>query len=835
MIVGIMLGVAVVVAIDLANASAARAFDLSTEAVTGKTTHQIIGGPAGIDETLYIQIRRSGIVQYAAPVIQQYISSPELGDYNFELLGLDPFAEAPFRDYFIQEDEDNLAGSSQDRLVNLLTHPGAILISQQVADQFGLGIGSKITINLGGQELNAEIVDLLDLPNPLSQRAMQNLIITDIASAQEFTGRYGVLDRIDLILPQGTIGEGKEEEFKALLPEGIRIIPVTAREGTVDQMTNAFRINLTALSLLALLVGLFLIYNTMTFSVVQRRSMFGTMRSLGVTRKEVFWLVTLEALMIGFIGAGLGLFLGVLMGQGAVKLVTQTVNDLFFVVSVRGVQIPVESLIKGIVLGVLATVLSAAPPAWEAASVQPRVALSRSGLERKAIQVVFLAAIAGLCLLVVGVFILILPTKNLVVSFIGTLAVTVGFAGLAPIATVTLMKILLPILSRIFGILGRMAPRDVTSSLSRTGIAIAALMVAVSVTIGVSLMVSSFRYTVILWLEQTLQGDIYISAPGQTTTQTSTPIDPQILSILTGRPEIYQVSTLRAGTVDSPLGLIQIAATSNPDVGSERSYQSLYLMEDALASALSSGYVLLSEPLVNRLELTEDTKEISLYTAIGEQRFPIAGIYYDYSSPQGTLLMSQQVYREYFLDNTVTAVALYLMPEITPDEFTLTLQDELASIQALNIRPNRLLRGEVLDVFDRTFAITSALQLLATTVAFVGVLSALMSLELERSREFGILRAIGLTVRQIWGLILAETSLLGGSAGVLAMPTGFVLAVILIFIINKRSFGWTLQMQLTAGPFILAFVVAISAAVLAGIYPAWRISRTRETDAIRME
>ena len=197
--------------------------------------------------------------------------------------------------------------------------------------------------------------------------------------------------------------------------------------------------------------------------------------------------------------------------------------------------------------------------------------------------------------------------------------------------------------------------------------------------------------------------------------------------------------------------------------------------------------------------------------------------------------MSQQVYRQYWDDPSITAISLKLEPGVNVDEVARQLRDGLSPVQRLFIRPNQVLRAEVMDVFDRTFAITQALQLLATLVAFIGVLSALLSLELERQRELGILRAVGLTVRQLWGLVMLETGLLGGVAGLLAIPTGYVLTLILVYIINQRSFGWTLQMQILPAPFLQAVILAIVAALLAGIYPAWRMSRMATAEAMRFE
>jgi putative ABC transport system permease protein len=600
-------------------------------------------------------------------------------------------------------------------------------------------------------------------------------------------------------------------------------------------MTAAFRINLTALSLLALVVGQFLIYNTMTFSVVQRRPLFGTLRCLGVTRVEIFTLVLAEAMIVGVVGSALGIALGILAGQAAVQIVTRTINDLFFVLSVRGIQIPTISLLKGAILGISATLLSAAPPAWEAASVPPRLALSRSGLESKALRAVWLSARIGLVIGVIGLALLLIPTRSLVISFAGTFAVIIGSSMLAPVTTAITMRLVGPFLGRIWGTLGRMAPRDVTKSLSRTSVAVAALMMAVSVTIGVSLMVSSFRHTVIAWLAQTLQGDIYISAPSNLANRISADIDSRVLPVLEAWPGVEQVLVLRSATLDSPLGPVQVAATSNQDVSIQRNYLATEVPISELEGKLQSGWVIVSEPFADRINLPRHGGHITLFTDQGAQVFPVAGIYYDYSSTQGIVTMSIDTYRRFWNDPSITAIALILKPGIDTDSLVKSMQARLAPIQKLLIRSNLALRQGVLEVFDRTFAITGALQLLATVVAFIGILSALLSLELERQRELGILRAVGLTARQVWQLIALETGLLGAVAGLLSMPTGYFLALILIYIINRRSFGWTLQMQVLPAPFLQALAVAEAAALLAGIYPAARMSRIAEADAMRFD
>ncbi|MGC8781261.1 MAG: ABC transporter permease, partial [Anaerolineae bacterium] len=468
--------------------------------------------------------------------------------------------------------------------VALLTEPGALLISEDLAREHGLTVGARIELIINGRSAQGRLVGLLQGADALSRRALDGLVLADIATAQELTGQGGRLDHIDLILPED---DGSAvQRIASLLPPNAQIVPAAARAGAVAQMTAAFRINLTALSLLALVVGMFLIYNSMTFSVVQRRPLFGTLRCQGVTREEIAGMVLVEALAVGLIGSALGLGLGIILGQAAVRLVTQTINDLYFAVTVRGVAVAPESLIKGGLIGMIATVASAALPAWEAASSPPRLALVRSGIEERARRAVPLTAAAAAISFALGAGLLAVPSRafavvagpgrgpaanpppavSLTVSFAGIFFVTIAFALLAPAATLILMAGFRPIAGRLFGVLGRLAPRNVSAALSRTAVAVAALMVAVSVTIGVGLMIASFRATVVGWLGQTLWGDIYISAPGLTATRAAAPLDPQIAEIARHWPGVERADVLRSADVGSPAGRIAVSAVSDRDL-----------------------------------------------------------------------------------------------------------------------------------------------------------------------------------------------------------------------------------------------------------------------------
>lgn len=835
LVVGVAIGVAMIVAIDLANGSADRAFQLGTETVTGKATHQVTAGPGGVDEAVYRALRTQAGYRASAPVVESYVVAEELDAQPVRLLGVDPFAEPPFRSYLGPGDQSQAPAA--DFLSELMVQPDTVLISSEVAQRYGLQFSDPIHIRTGTFTQTLTIVGLLAPSDDLSRRALDGLLVADISTAQEVLGMVGKLSRIDLIVPEGEAGTAALERIRSVLPPAARIDTTAARTGTVSEMTAAFGLNLTALSLLALVVGMFLIYNTVTFSVIQRRPMLGTLRALGMTRREIFVQILGEALMLGLLGTLLGLALGVVLGRGAVQLVTQTVNDLFFVVAVRDVELPVLTLLKGTAIGMLAAAIGAAVPAWEATSVPPAGAMRRSNVEERTRRVLPIISVVALVFIGIGVLLMV-PEWNLVVTFAGLFAVVIGAALLTPITTLWLMEAVQRLLRRA-GVVERMAPRTIVRSLSRMAVAVAALMVAVSVIIGVGVMIDSFRQTVVLWLDDVLQADIYISPPSLNGSASQTALDPALLPELLAMPGVQSAATTRQVDVTAQLEgssdplQLRLVALSQDLAGPDRRYRSALGDWQATWQAVEQGSVLINEPMANRLGLGAGDK-IVVQTDRGPQTFPIAGVTVDFDV-RNVAFMTDAVYRQFWQDTGVTAIALFVEPGVDVDETVAAIRSKFAGKEELLVSSNRGLRENALAVFDRTFAITVALQLLSTVVAFIGILSTLMSLQLERMREIGVLRSTGMTRRQLWRLSLLETGLVGSTAGLLAMPTGFVLALVLIYIINLRSFGWTLEMRLNPVEFAQAFLVALLAALLAGLYPAWRMGQTQPAEALRSE
>ncbi len=432
-VLGVALGVAVVVGIDVANGSAQRAFELSSEALSGRTTHQIVGSGGELPEDLYRKLRADLGLNLTAPVVEGHVGHVDSGGEVLLMLGVDPFAEAPFRDFVAT------GPLTEVDLGRFLTLPGATLLSPDTAERLSVVPGERFEVDIGGAIRSLELVGSLQ-PSDESQRAaLSDLVIVDIATAQEVLGLTGRLSRIDLIRPPEMTEGELTSLVEPLLPPGAELMAIRSDSSTVEQMTRAFRLNLQALSLLALLCGGFLIYNTMTFAVVQRRPLLAILRALGTTRRQVFRLMLGEALLIGIVGTIVGELAGLLLGQSLTERVTQTINDLYFVVNVRQVSVAPWTLVKGGILGLAATAAAAITPSLEATNTEPREALVRSELEARVHRAIPLLSRLGALLLATGGALLALPGKSLWLGFFGLFAVLVGFSLLTPLFTKALM------------------------------------------------------------------------------------------------------------------------------------------------------------------------------------------------------------------------------------------------------------------------------------------------------------------------------------------------------------------------------------------------------------
>ena len=599
-------------------------------------------------------------------------------------------------------------------------------------------------------------------------------------------------------------------------------------------MTRAFATNLHAMSLLALLVGLFLIYGAVSFAVLQRRRTFAVLRALGAKRSDIVRLIVTEASILGGVGALLGLAAGVALGRGLVALVSRTINDLYFVVAVNSVALPRGALAEAAAAGLATALLAALLPAWEAARVEPHLGLKRSTLEaRAAVLARVLVPVSALLALGAGAIVL-TTSRSLTAGFAALFLLLLSVAS----ATPALLGAAAQWAARLAGRspVGRLALSAVAGSLSRTGVAVASLGLAIAAMIGVSIMVGSFRDSLHEWLTRTMRADLYVAVPGPGFGRPERRIEPAVLAAITSVPGVARFTATRNATVDSSHGPISIAAVSFPP-GMQTGVELVGQRGSSAAEAwraFARGAIFVAEPLAWRLDLHRG-HTLELDTAAGARNFEIAGLYREYGNGRGGVLIDRGVYRRLWHDDGVSSVSLTLSPGVSPSAAVPALRRAAAGRQALYIGSNGDILALSMNIFDRTFVITRVLYWLAAGVAAIGLTSSLLAWELERSRELGVLRSLGLTPRGAAVLIEAQTIFMGLVAFVAAVPAGLLAAELLVTVVNRRAFGWLIDFHLQGAELADALWLAVAAAAVAGVYPAWRTARASVAAHLREE
>ncbi len=821
-LLGVALGVAVTAAVSLANDSALRAFELSREALTGPATHQIVGGDLGFDESLFVRLRVGLGQRRSAPLVLGWVAAETDPARPLRVIGVDPLAEVAMRRRFAGRPGARVRPGGVDLSALIGSQPTTLLAASS-ARALGTEVGAELRVRT---ESGGAALQVLGLWDDEDAAGLRDTLLVDIATAQEMLGQSGRLNRIDLVLAS----ESDVETLRAALPDTVALLSAQARSDSMLEMTRAFRLNLAAMSLLALLCGLFLIYNTMTFSVVQRRELFGALRAIGVTRAQLLRLVVAEGLVVGGVGTLLGLGGGVFLSRGLVRLVTRTINDLYFAVQVEQVALATSTLLAAAALGTFGTLAASLVPALEATRATPRLAMTRSAIEAATVSRLPWLGGAAASSLLVGCG-LIAATDDLLVTFVGLFVAVIGVALATPLATLGLARLARAPLHALLGAPGNLAARGVAAGLSRTSVAVAALMIAVSLVIGVSVMVSSFRSTLVRWLGHTLAADLYVG-PVLSTSTARLALDEALMARLQSDPEVMGLGTIRRRVLESVQRRTELLA-----VGAGDDIAEAYRLKRQILDPwgrFAEGAVLVSAPYAHRTGAAPGD-HITLPTDQGLQPFRVAGVFYSYASDRGAVLIARASYERFWNDRGYDGLSVIATDGADLAALGERVRQAFGDRQLVQVISNRELRDNSLVVFDRTFLITLVLRALVGAVAFVGVLSALMALQLERRREFGMLRAAGMTPRQLWRMVLAQTSLLGAIAGLLALPVGLALAWVMIFVINRRSFGWTLVMEVPPTVLGQAFLVAVAAALMAGLVPAARTARTVPAGLLREE
>jgi len=816
-ILAVALGVAIALAIDLANATAVSSFASSVNVISSKVNLQVLGVGRGFDEKTILRVQDVPGVQYASPTIEDSLvvgakSGDPLSGEILHVLGIDLLRPLPG-----DTTAGGLPGTVAESATTSAPDPYALVnahgafLSERVAAKYHLKVGDPIVGLAGDRSVTLRVSAIV----PKAVAGIDSSVVfVDIATAQELFEKIGRLDRIDLVVDPAQL-PAAIAAVRKVIPAGTRAIEPTVRTSEIKRMLRSFQLNLAALSYIAMLVGMYLIYNTVAISVVQRRPEVGTLRALGATRGQIFKTFLTEGALFGVIGSIAGLVLGGLLAQLSVGAVSRTVDALYVASHADHVVYAPLVLLKAFFVGVVLATISAVFPAIDAARTVPALTMRSQGFERRSPSLARNAAFIGIALLVAAYACTFVPAIDDIPVFGYASGLLIIFGGtlFAPLAITTLAHFGTRVLEK-RSPAGTLAVANLGSSLIRNSVAVASLMIAIAMMVSVAILIGSFRTTVVAWADDTLRADLFVRPLGLADASYDSRFSPTIVPKIQKLAGVDAVDTFRGISIPFRDRLTTVGATDFYSAADRNKLRFIGATDmRALAHQLpGNNAVVISEPFATRFKLDRGDSFV-LNTPAGNVSLKILAIYHD---------------------DSINSLAIYAKPGVDLAQLRSEVVRTVLPLK-VDAQTTRELRGLVIQIFNRTFAITYALYIISITIAVLGVVSTLFALVLERKREIGLMRYLGLRARDVRRMVYYEAGFIGLLGGVGGVVVGVLLALLLIFVINRQAFGWLIELHMPYDFLGEAIALVIVAALIAGIYPAGVAARIRTAEAVRAE
>lgn len=826
-VLSVALGVAVYLAIQIANHSASRSFAAGIDLVAGKAQLEVRGD---VDETLWPVVAHQPGVKAVTGLVEGKITFPDWPGEYLQVLGVDLLTGEAFRTFDL-----NQRGNSPP-LEQWMGEAGQIAVETGFARRHGLKIGDALRVLVNSEIKTVTVVALVN--NRDEAAAMPaNFAVMDIGWAQELFGRQGHLSSLQFLLDDPRQAPKVAAQIGRVLAPGLQAEPPRQRSYQIESMLSAFQLNLTALSMVSLLVGVFLVYNTISASVARRRVEIGILRSIGATRWEIRALFLGEAGVFGFLGVLAGMLGGVLLARVLTGAVAKTVTSLYVLLSIDRTWLDPWQFATAAFFGMATVAVGAWLPAGEAARVDPVHALSLGAHAEGAVTRMPRHAWIGLGGLALALFSgwLALHGGRPAWSFVAAFFVLTAFAFFAPMATWAFGRVAGQM--RRAGVIWQLAAGHLRQSIHRNAVTVAALAAAIAMTIGLMIMIFSFRTSVDAWIHHGIVADLFVAPASNEVIGLEAAVPPAAIQWLRARPEVRAVDTFRElecsfARPDGKINTARLAVLQ----GEYRHNLSFVGGDDErkMARVFHDRCVAVTEPFARKFGVHAGD-HLQLTTPHGPADFEVVGVYADYTRDEGQMLMARDNFEQWWDDPRVQSLAVYLQPGTSADALADTFRRRFSSEGEFAIYSNRSLRQRILSIFDQTFAVTYVLRTVAILVAIAGIFLSVTTLAAEREREIGTFRAVGASRVQVQRLLMTEAGMLGAIATVLGLVSGLLLAMVLTWVVNPAFFGWTIHLQLPWSSLLATPLWIIPAALLAAWHPAWRASRTAIASSVREE
>ncbi len=817
-LLGIALGAAVFTSVRLSIHAALDSFTRSMDAIAGSADRVLIQPGGRVPEKWVAKLLQFPVVRDVSPVLSTYVRLTGKKSEPFLLIGIDPLMDRRFHKW------QTLQYSNQDfeSWLELIKRPYSLIIGKSLAAKYTLRRGDHVFVENARQTADFSIVGILS-SGGLAEAEGGMIALTDIATFQEFTRLYGRVDRIDIkLVPHATPKD--IDNLRKMLPDGLRLGVPSAVKESGQGLIRAYQLNLSILSFASLFVGMFLVYSLVALNAASRRRELAILGAVGASPYLLFMVFLAEGALLGVIGWLSALPISTVMVKYLLKGVSRTISLLFVKVQVNTLSLSPWEILLSFAVTVLTSSISALQPAWEAMKVPPNEALeiSRHGMMRK-------TSARKLVIAGIGCLVLVLPLSLLpkilnmpLPGYLSILLLFAGFSMLAPWGLQRMGNALSPILSRFAGIPAYLAGRYVRNSGTRTAVSVGALITAVALFASLVIMIHSFRSTVELWARQTVSGDIFVTTKMGQINQFRYPMPRAVVQGLKEYKDRAVLVPSRRFFLRYKRFPYEFELLDMKTFFLHGSFVWLKGNPDRIRPFLIQGKgVVISEVFSNRTGLTIGDR-FRAQIQSSQVSLPVLGIIRDYRTQGGVVFYSLPQFNTRYHEVRWGGCRFFLKDRTKDHEAAvMSLKNELVQHwgNTLDIVSGNALRKTILRVFDQTFAITTVLLLIALSIAALGIATTLTVLVLERSKQLNTLYAVGAGFGQIRSMILWEATFMavaGEAAGILC---GFILSYILVYVINRQSFGWTFLYAVDWRALAMSLPMIILAA-LAAAYPA---------------
>lgn len=794
-IAAIALAVAVLTAIQLANASAARAFAVADSRLHDRVGIQIVGS-APFDERGIARIAALPGVIAALPITEDHLLVEGREPEIVRAVGVDSLARLPIDAEFRRQRPGPFSdgGSVQSALF-----AGGAIVSARLAAH----AGDWLWVRAGGQRVRVAIVGVFAADRA---GADSSTVFFDIAAAQRLFGKRGLLDRIDLIVEPGA-RRALLALLAPLIPRGAEAIDAIDQRAAVQTLRDAFTHDLDALAAIALLVAALLVANAGAIGVVQRRPEIGILRALGAERGQILRAFIAEGMTFGAFGSLFGVIVGAALAGTAARALG---------VAADSSPDPLL-LIACWTVGVVLAMLAAAYPAIVAARTPPSIAMRSTGFEGSGGGRAKVFATVGAASLLAGVTFVVLdnPTSGAFAA----IAVIVGCVCLVPAIVDGSSRAFARLADR-RSAAARLAAANLGLTPARIGVAVASLAIAIALAASVAIVIASFQATMLAWANATLRADIVVSTPP------GTGLSPELLGRLRAVRGVAQVDAKRSASVPFRGALVRLDAQNL-----ERTALGLRLIAGALST--DADAIVVSERFAAHFHVGLGER-ISLLTARGPVPLRIAAIAANYENAIGVITLDTKTDRMLFGVRDATSAAIALRSGANPIAVRTQLS-RAAGALPIRLETTAELRAAIVALFNGTFVVAAGLGIVAIAIAVLGVSSTLYALVAERRMEIRLLRVLGLRARGVRSMVLYEAGMIGSLGAAIGLGLGLLLALIVLFAIDRPLFGWTIGLHVPLGTLAIIAGGVIVAALAAGLYPAHVAARLLVRDAVRAE